>query len=221
MGELSGKDLLTRHDPISFTQDMNQFHRTSSLMLAQSQLLVNACYVYDASLLRMIQEYDDNLIIYPLELIAVDEFLQDPSIDAQVEADDFVQNAKRIFKRFDCDVALKSFSPEQLPVFYMLDENAETLREIQHSKENSNEMFSSMLDAFAEEIGDHKATLFLNWRNPLIRRLIHLSNAEKVKSALEILYVQALLTGRFPLKGDEMALLNDNLIQLIEWGTAE
>ena len=190
-------------------------------MLAQGQLLVNACYVYDASLLKMIQEYDDNLIIYPLELVAMDEFLQDPSVEAQVEADDFIQKAKKIFKPFDCDSALKAFSPEQLPVFYMLDENAETLREIQHSKENSNAMFSSMLDAFAEEIGEHQATLFLNWRNPLIKRLIHLNNAEKVKSALEILYVQALLTGRFPLKGDEMALLNDNLIQLIEWGTAE
>ena len=32
-------------------------------------------------------------------------------------------------------------------------------------------------------------------------------------------YVQALLTGRFPLRGGELPLLNENLIALIGWGT--
>ena len=220
MGELTGKELLSRRDPISFTTDINQFHRTSSLMLSQGQLLVNACYVYDAALLRMLQEYEPELIIYPLELVTFDEFLEEPGIDAQKEAAELLGTAEGLFRQFDCDAALKAFSPSQLPVFYMLDDNAQTLREIRHSQENSHELFSSMLDAFAEEIGTARAALFLNWRNPLIKRLAGLHDAEKVRVCLEILYVQALLTGRFPMQGTEMALLNDNLIQLIEWGTA-
>lgn len=220
MGELSGKELLTRRDPISFTNDINQFHRTSSLLLSQSRLLVNACYVYDTELLRMLQEYEEELIFYPLELVSFEEFLEEPSVQAQEDAAQLLRTAKQIFQEFDCDAELKVFTPDQLPVFYMLDENAETLREIKHSRENSHAMFAGMLDAFAEEIKNHRATLFLNWRNPLIQRLAYLDNPDKVKVCLEILYVQALLTGRFPLQGGEMALLNDNLIQLIEWGTA-
>ena len=221
MGELSGKELLTRRDPISFTQDTNQFHRTSALMLSQGQLLVNACYVYDAALLRMLQEYEPELIIYPLELVTFDEFLEEPGGDARKEAAELLRIAEPLFRKFDCDAALKAFSPAQLPVFYMLDDNAQTLREIRHSKENSHELFSSMLEAFEEEIGTARAAFFLNWRNPLIKRLANLRDAERVRVCLEILYVQALLTGRFPMQGNEMALLNDNLIQLIEWGTAQ
>ena len=78
-----------------------------------------------------------------------------------------------------------------------------------------------MLDAFAEEVKDSRATLFLNWNNPLIQKLVIYSRTRNGrKLCLEILYVQNLLTGRFPMKGDEMALLNQNLIKLIEWGLA-
>jgi molecular chaperone HtpG len=76
-----------------------------------------------------------------------------------------------------------------------------------------------MLSAFAEEIRQSRSTLYINWRNPLIQRLAGLDDPERVRVCLEILYVQALLTGRFPMQGNEMALLNDNLIRLIEWGT--
>lgn len=221
MGELSGKDLLTRREPISFTNDINQFHRTSSLLLSQSRLLVNACYVYDTALLRMLQEYEEDLIFCPLELVSFEEFLEEPPADAHEAAAELVRTAKERLQEFDCDAELKAFSPGQLPVFYMLDENAETLREIKHSRENSHAMFAGMLDAFAEEIKTYQATLFLNWRNPLIQRLARLHDKQKVSICIEILYVQALLTGRFPLQGGEMALLNENLIQLIDWGTSE
>lgn len=218
MGEYTGKDLLTRSEPVHYTTDMNQFHRTSALMLSQNQLLVNACYVYDASLLRMLQEYDDSFILCPLEFTSFEEFLEHPSVEAQVEADALLTLANQALQKFSCNAELKCFSPSQLPVFYMLDENAEIRREIQHSRDNSSDLFASMLNSFAEELSQSRATLFLNWRNPLIQKLISLNNPERQKICLEILYVQNLLTGRFPLQGNEMSLLNENLMQLIAWG---
>ena len=218
MGEFTGKDLLTRTEPLSYVQEMNQFHRTSALMLAQNQLLVNACYVYDAQLLQLMQEYDENFIAYPLEYVTFEEFLQNPPAESFHSAKPLLNAARKAMEPFECDVELKSFSPEQLPVFYLLNENAERKREIQHSKENAHELFSSMLETFAEEIENSQATLFLNWNNELIQKLIHLKNSERMKTCIEILYIQNLLTGRFPMRGGEMATLNENLIQLIEWG---
>ena len=218
MGELTGKELLTRTEPVSYAQDMNQFHRTSALMLSQNQLLVNACYVYDAQLLRMMQEYDESFTAVPLEYTSFEEFLQNPPAEAFRKAKILLDNARDALEQFGCDVELKAFSPSQLPVFYLLDENADIKRQIQHSRENAHDLFFSMLDAFAEEIGESRATLFLNWNNPLIQKLLSLENAQKQKLCIEILYVQNLLTGRFPMQGGEMALLNQNLITLIEWG---
>lgn len=220
MGRMTGRELMTRHEPAAYTGDMNQFHRTASLMLAQNQLLINACYVYDTGLLRKLSEQNEELIFYPLQLVSFEEFLEEANIDLQKEAKVFLKEARTAFTEYDCDIQLKSFSPSSLPVFYMLDENAEIMREIQHSKENSNALFSSMLDSFAEEIEEYNAVLYLNGSNPLIMKLLQIDDAEKRKVCLEILYVQALLTGRFPMRGGELALLNSRLIQLIEWGLA-
>ena len=218
MGELTGRDLLKRRDIIHFSTDINQFHRTAALMLAQGQLLVNACYVYDASLLRMMQEYDSSVELCPLAMVSFDEFLTEPEDTGS--ASDLMRIARMMLDEYDCDAQLKNFSPSTLPVFYMLDEDAETLREIRHSQEHSGEMFASMLSSFAEELKGHRATLYLNWSNPLIRRLASLEDMEKARVALQILYVQSLLTGRFPLQGSEMTVFNDNLIRLLEWGVS-
>ena len=218
MGELTGKELLTRAESVSYALDMNQFHRTSALMLSQGKMLVNACYVYDAQLLRMMQEYDDSFSAFPLEYVTFEEFLEEPPTEAHVLAKHFMETANQALRSFHCDAELKSFSPSSLPVFYMLDENAGIKREIEHSREHAHDLFSSMLDSFSEELGECKATLFLNWNNELIQKLISLDNPERQKTCLEILYIQNLLTGRFPMRGDEMAVLNRNLIRLIEWG---
>ncbi|MBR0483587.1 MAG: HSP90 family protein [Oscillospiraceae bacterium] len=218
MGELTGKELLTRTEPVSYALDMNQFHRTSALMLSQSQMLINACYVYDAQLLRMMQEYEESFVAVPLEYTSFEEVLQNPPAEAFRKAEALLGSARRALEQFGCDAELKAFSPSQLPVFYLLDENANIKREIQHSRENASDLFFSMLDAFAEEVQDSQATLFLNWNNPLIQKLISLENPQKQKLCIEILYVQNLLTGRFPMQGSEMAILNQNLITLIEWG---
>lgn len=220
MGQMSGKELLLRREAIGFTADTNQFHRTSALMLAQKQLLVNACYVYDAALLHKIQEFDDRCIFYPLQLVSFDNFLEIPPMQQLADARFLLEAARESLHEFDCDVELRSFSPSQLPVFYVLDEEAETMREIQHSKENADAIFFSMLDSFAEEIEHFQSVLYLNAGNPLIQRLMRLYNKEKLQVCIEILYAQALLTGRFPMQGNEMNLLNDNLIRLIEWGIA-
>ena len=220
MGELSGKELLTRTETVNYALDMNQFHRTAALMLSQNQLLVNACYVYDAQLLRMMQDYEESFVTCPLKYVTFEEFLQNPPAEAFRQAGQFLDAANDTLGNFDCNAELKSFSPAQLPVFYMLDEKADIKREIEHSRENAHNLFFSMLDSFAEEVKDSRATLFLNWNNELIQKLINLKNPERQKVCIEILYVQNLLTGRFPMQGGEMALLNQNLIKLIEWGLA-
>ena len=55
-----------------------------------------------------------------------------------------------------------------------------------------------------------------NTDNPLIRRLMDVSDSEKLRCCLEILYVQALLTGGYPMRNHEMQLLNGNLLRLLD-----
>jgi molecular chaperone HtpG len=43
------------------------------------------------------------------------------------------------------------------------------------------------------------------------------SDGEKLRCCLEILYVQALLTGGYPMRNHEMQLLNTDLLRLLDW----
>ena len=56
----------------------------------------------------------------------------------------------------------------------------------------------------------------LNYRNRLIRRLAELKDTKLVRKAIEMLYVQALLLGHYPLRAEELKLMGDGLLGLIE-----
>ena len=60
------------------------------------------------------------------------------------------------------------------------------------------------------------AQLCFNYRNSLVQKLLSLTNEALVRSSVEMLYVQSLLLGHYPLKGNEMRLLSDGLNDLIE-----
>ena len=62
------------------------------------------------------------------------------------------------------------------------------------------------------------AQLCLNFNNPLIKKLARVRGRSIVRRAVEMLYVQALLLGHYPLKAKEMQLLSEGLLGLIEIG---
>ncbi len=76
-----------------------------------------------------------------------------------------------------------------------------------------------MLDAFAEDIGDDTvAILYFNYENPLVKRLAAQENEADIKLLVEILYIQALQIGGFPLQHNELGVLNRNILALMDKG---
>ena len=75
---------------------------------------------------------------------------------------------------------------------------------------------SDMLSSFEESFrSDAKACLYFNTNNLVVKKLIASPVTEKTKACIEILYVNALLSGHFPLLNHEMKTLNDNLYTLM------
>ena len=75
-----------------------------------------------------------------------------------------------------------------------------------------------IIDAFASEYREEAiAKLYLNTDNPLIQRMMTVTDNEKLRCCIEILYVQALLTGGYPMRSHEMQTLNSGLLQLLNW----
>ncbi len=87
------------------------------------------------------------------------------------------------------------------------------------ARASADSMFHNMLDAFAEDLGDDTAAiLYFNYENPLVKRLSQQENEQDIKLLVEILYIQAMQIGGFPLHHNELGILNRNILSLMEKG---
>lgn len=215
-GNLSGKELMQYKNKLFYTSDIDAFRQLRPVFAEKNELLVNSGYVHDRALLTMLSA----LGISDTEQMH-DSLLEELLEDAENE-DDFsymLDTFNSVLYPYDCRVVLKGFSPYQLASLYTLSSEAELKRDINKSKENSSGLFDSMLDAFGEELDNSAfAVLYLNCENHLIKKLSEIADEEKLSVYAQILYVQSLIAGGFPVHSSEMNIMNQNLIKLIEWG---
>ncbi len=61
--------------------------------------------------------------------------------------------------------------------------------------------------------------LYFNLNSPLIQRLATIQDESLLESVSQVLYVQALLAGGYPLRGKELKTMNRELLNLIEHST--
>lgn len=217
-GTLTGSDLLSADTPIYYTPFIDEFRQIAAISAARDTLLVNAGYTYVAQLLERMPQFRPDIAVTQMKMERIDALLENPEYQDRTAALRLLAECNQALSDYDCTAAFKRFSPAELPVLYTVNEEALLLRDIRHSMEQTVDLFRGMLDSFAEEYHEEAiARLYLNTDNPLIQRLMDVSDTEKLQCCLEILYVQALLTGSYPMRNHEMRLLNANLLRLLDW----
>jgi len=217
-GTMNGSELSQYDGNIFYADNINKYRQLAPVFAAQMKLLVNAGYTYDAKLLKILSELDENLTIKHIENIEPEDFLDETSKSEQERAAFLLEIADEVLEEFGCASGLKSFEPESLPVFYLVSENAELFRDIKRIKNASDDMFADMFAMFEEEIDeeDSLATLYFNVNNALVQKIMSMDDEDKIATMVQILYVQALLTGHFPVSSDDLTLLNDGIMKLME-----
>lgn len=215
-GILSGRELTSYRRTIFYTSDMDSFRQLRPIFAEMDELLLNTCYAHEKSLVKMLEKLNKS------QTEAVSENLLDSMLEDCTNHENFcfiLSVFSEALAEYDCRVQLKSYNPAQLSSVYSINADGEIKRDIQQSKENSDSMFTDMLEAFEEEIEEEaSAVLYINSRNDLIIKLSELNDREKLTVYAQILYVQALISGGFPVRSREMNIMNNNLIKLIEWG---
>lgn len=215
-GMMTGYELRMCSEPLVYVSSLDKFKQLSQIFFARGKLLINAGYVYDEEILLRLPEF------YEAEVLPVDEgevetLFRDLSIAEEKASLLFLKKASDIMKFYHCDVELKNFQPANLPDFYYVNDQAKLYRDILEAKEKASNLFQNMLSSFAGEITESAyATLYFNYSNPIVRKMLTMEDDQMLESFVEILYVQALLIGGFPLHNDEMALMNRRLLMLME-----
>ncbi len=220
-GTMTGYDLRMCSEPLVYAPTRDKYKQLSQLFFSQDRLLINVSYVHALDLLQQLGRVFEKKVS-AVEEWDIEDLMEDLSPEDQDEGFDFLKSANRILKNHDCRAELKYFSPVQQPTFYLIDENTLLSRQIASSKSQADAMFFHMLDAFAAELpNDTAATLYFNYRNPIVKKMMEIEEESVLKIFIEILYVQALQIGGFPLHNNEMAMQNRNILALMERGLSD
>ncbi len=220
-GTMTGYDLRMCPEPLVYAPTREKYKQLSQLFFSQDQLLINVSYVHALDLLVQLGRVFEKKVS-PVEEWDIEDLMEELSLADQDEGFDFLKAANRILKNHDCRAELKYFSPVHQPTFYLIDENTMLSRQIAASRAQADSMFFNMLDAFAAELpNDTAATLYFNYQNPIVKKMVEIEEESVLKIFIEILYVQALQIGGFPLHNNEMAMQNRNILALMERGLSD
>lgn len=214
-GRMTGYDLRMSKEQLLYC-DLKEYQQLSQVFVAQGKLLINAGIVYTKELLFRMSEFFD-VSIMRVNATEVDDLLKEVRISEMEQCVDFLSIAQKVLEPYHCAVEMKQFIPANLPAFYYVDSQAQLYRDLQNAKENSDGIFSDLLDSFAEDIEERQAnTLYFNFQNPIVKKMAVLGKEEKLEDFIFIIYVQTLLIGGFHLRNNELGRMNDTVLNILE-----
>jgi molecular chaperone HtpG len=217
-GMMTLEEYFRTHSSLRYVRDLDQFRQISSVASAQNLCLFNGGYTYDSDLLdRVGIEFPDR----DVKAIEADELVQEfkeLTFEESQQVFDFVKLADLVLQKYKCRVEVRRFVPADLPTLYTTSESARFFRYVDQSTEVADEMWSGILESVSAAVkGDAYAQLVLNFNNGLIQRISTLRDKQLLKQLIEILYLQSLLLGHYPLSTDERLILSNGLSGLIDY----
>ncbi|NNJ25299.1 HSP90 family protein [Alienimonas chondri] len=225
-GRLRLEEIRKRSDDrLRFASTMDQFRQLAPVASAQGMVVVNACYTDEQELLETLP---DVLPVTTEKVTAADlsEDFTELEDDAWDAASTLLNVASDALTPLDCTPDVRRFEPKTLPALYAIGEEASFLRDMERSKEQANELWGGLLNEMQKARPQVEGPrLCLNWSHPLIRNLAATAATPDdrggavargtVRTAVELLYVQSLMLGHYPLGEAEFELFGDSLLGLI------
>ncbi|HTU17500.1 MAG TPA: HSP90 family protein [Gemmataceae bacterium] len=219
LGEMTLGEYRKQNPVLRYVTHLDEFRQIARVAAAQDLCILNGAYIYNAELLEKFSEVFPDEQVEEVDPAGLMQSFEDLALDEREQMFSLIKAADLVLQPFKCAAEIKKFMPAELPALYSTNADAGFLRSVEQSREISNELWSSVLDNLAgKHASEVYAQLCFNYHNPLIRKMAQLRNRTLLQRSIQMLYVQALLLGHHPLNAREMALLNEGLLGLIEWG---
>lgn len=215
-GHLSLQEIVNTGDTIRYVTDLDQYRQLLPIAKANNQLLVNTGYIYDTQIIQRISSKYPLKEFQGLTTESFTNFLGELTWEEEQELYDFQRKCNQVLAQFDCKVFLKKYQPTTLPALFYLSNQGERIRDMEQTKKKSSGLWGDVLgDMLSNMEQKNHSKLYLNVENALIQKL---AKNENIDLYIQLIYVNALLMGHYPMKQEEMQLLTNNLIKLIELG---
>ncbi|WP_218932345.1 HSP90 family protein [Adhaeretor mobilis] len=218
LGRMTLNECLRTDPLIRFSPTYDQFRQISSVAAAQGFCVINAGFTYDSELLEKLPVAFPERRCEQVDIEQLVDAFEPLSLEERDGTHDLARLADLVLQPYRCSAQVQKFSPTELPTLYTANDASTFLRSIEQTQEETNQLWSSILGNVAENAtASAYAQLTLNYNNPLIKRLAEISDKNLVGRAVEMLYIQSLLLGHFPLGPKESSLLGQGVLGLIEY----
>lgn len=212
-------ELLREGKKIYYTLTLDEYRQITHVAAAQSLLVVNGGYIYDAELLALLPQVVTDADTERLLPEDVSLSFTDLSPEERRQYYEATAIADTALQPFRCQVQLKHFRPKELPALYTLSKESADFRSLEAAKEVSTDVLGSVLSSLGTTYRNAAySTLYFNLDNPLVSRVFSAGNQAMLQQAVEMLYVNALMIGHYPMSRQELGLMNQGIVRFIDWG---
>ena len=217
LGNVTLGDHFKHNSTLRYVRSVDQFRQISSVASAQNLVVFNGGYAYDSELLERVADEFPNRKIECIDSTDLVENFQELSLDESQEMFDLIKLADLVLQKYKCCAESRKFEPVDLPTLYSANESATFMRSVDQSKENADDLWGGILDNVTQDVDRRSySQLVLNYNSKLIRKLASVEDRDLLGRIVEILYLQSLLLGHYPLAKGERGILGNGLLGLIE-----
>ncbi|MEV0408432.1 HSP90 family protein [Actinoallomurus sp. NPDC050550] len=231
LGQMTVGEHARRFGELRFLRRVDDFRQIAPIAAAQGRCVVNAGYVHLADLLERLASVRPELGIAELDPTDVADTFAGLTLEERAQVHDLVRTADLTLQPLGCAVEARAFAPDNLPAMYITTSDGRFHRELDLTREMftpGESPWGGVLDAMSGGLPRVPATrLLLNLNNPVVRTLaaqaqtaaepkVGAAGGARVRRAVQLLYLQALLLGHHTLRELELGLLNDVVIGLVE-----
>ncbi|HAA5608879.1 TPA_asm: HSP90 family protein [Listeria monocytogenes] len=217
-GEEKLGDIIAKNDVIYYTYSVDDFRQIKDIARSSGMTLINGGYSYDSPILAQLSYFVEGTEFILIEPEEMTDKLRPMTGDEEQAYQPILIEMNSMMVEFDTDVLIKHFEPKDLPIIFIHSTATQELRELERAVEETSSVFSDILESIQKEQEPAPlAHLYLNLDNELIKRLFTSEKTVKELSVIvNVLYIQALLLGHYPLKRKEMVLMNQNMLRILE-----
>ncbi|MGH3486907.1 MAG: HSP90 family protein [Actinopolymorphaceae bacterium] len=219
-GPMTLAEFRRRRSVVRYTATATEFRELAAVARAQDFGLVNGGYAYDIEIMRRLPVLDPTVEVRRLEPTELTTQFEPPDPAVVGRMGPFLALAADTLGALGCDVAPRSFDPPTLPALYLVSRAAVQAEEMRVARASADELWSEVLGSVDATGAKERPQLMLNLRNPVVRRLAEVPDAQLAGLGVRALYGQALLSGHHPLRPEDSALLNHSFLGMLEWAMA-
>jgi len=218
LGRIRFGEFRREHDRLLVARTSEQFRRLSNVAAQSGYRVFNGGYTYHEELLCRAAERHPDLEVVSFDSADLAELWPEPNDPERYQT--MADIGARANLGRNCEVVIRSFMPAEIPAYFALGLEAEFHEQLDRTKALASGLWNEILDVMAPRPKALTPTrLCLNTNNEMIQRLAAATDRELQRTAIEVLFVQALMSGQHPLQQDDLARLNAGMIRMLGYCT--